>query len=386
MERDPIFADNILPWAKTYALKLESAELSPDHILLATLKVPDAIKLLTDLLKCETLTIPQDIEQLLKKAEQVVANQEEIPLSPPLKIAVGKVYKSHNGVIIATALLKELLSSQDGTWKELCNLNKVNANKSNVVDPVSILTKTIDRIEDLRCHLKERIIGQDQAVEQVCNALFAAEAYKSDTNMSPRAVLTFIGPPGVGKTYMSEEIAEWFSSGQEKKLLMLDMNNYIDSDSYRYLIGLEKIYRDAAPGILTSYVRNNPECVILIDKIENAHPVAQNIFMQILDTGRIEDKNLQTTIDFSRVFLIFSTNMGQSLYDSPNRSGFLSRTKVTRTMIMDSLTTEVQGMKYPGLLMELIPRLGKGYPAVFYRFDKGNSMGVSTAIYDLRYL
>jgi ATP-dependent Clp protease ATP-binding subunit ClpA len=152
--------------------------------------------------------------------------------------------------------------------------------------------------------MHERVIGQDEAVKLVVSALRRARAELRDEKR-PIVNLLFLGPTGVGKTELAKTVAETYF-GNENSMVRLDMSEYQNQDSIARLLGVPGSNRG---GLLTEAVRKTPFAVLLLDEIEKAHPDILNIFLQVMDDGRLTD-SLGRTVDFTNVILIATSNAG----------------------------------------------------------------------------
>jgi len=165
-------------------------------------------------------------------------------------------------------------------------------------------TSKLVHLEDL---LHERVIGQDQAVESVANAIRRSRAGLSDPNR-PTGSFMFLGPTGVGKTELARALAE-FLFDDEKAMVRIDMGEYMEKFSVSRLIGAPPGYVGYEEGgQLTEAVRRRPYSVILLDEIEKAHPDVFNTLLQLLDDGRLTDGQGRT-VDFTNVILIMTSNL-----------------------------------------------------------------------------
>jgi ATP-dependent Clp protease ATP-binding subunit ClpC len=152
--------------------------------------------------------------------------------------------------------------------------------------------------------LHKRVIGQDEAVTLVANALRRARADVRSVNR-PIANFLFLGPTGVGKTELAKTIAEVYFGGEEH-MVRLDMSEYQDKTSIYRLLGAPG---EKGRGVLTEAVRRNPFTLVLLDELEKADRDILNIFLQVMDDGRLTDSS-GTTIDFTNVILIATSNAG----------------------------------------------------------------------------
>ena len=180
------------------------------------------------------------------------------------------------------------------------------------------------KILGLADKLHERVIGQDEAVDKVSDAIIRARSGLKDIN-KPIGSFIFLGPTGVGKTELAKSLAEaMFDS--EKNMIRIDMSEYMEKYSVSRLIG-------AAPGYvgyeeggqLTEAVRRNPYSVILFDEIEKAHPDVFNILLQVLDDGRLTDSQGRT-VNFKNTIIIMTSNIGSSyLIDGLKEDGTIDQ-------------------------------------------------------------
>jgi ATP-dependent Clp protease ATP-binding subunit ClpB len=163
------------------------------------------------------------------------------------------------------------------------------------------------RMED---RLRQRVIGQEHAIEVVSNAVRRARAGISDPNR-PIGSFIFLGPTGVGKTELARALAE-FLFDDERAMVRLDMSEFMEKHSVARLIGAPPGYVGYEEGgYLTEAVRRRPYCVILFDEIEKAHPDVFNILLQILEEGRLTDGQGRT-VDFKNSVVIMTSNVGSN--------------------------------------------------------------------------
>jgi ATP-dependent Clp protease ATP-binding subunit ClpB len=161
------------------------------------------------------------------------------------------------------------------------------------------------KLED---ELHERVIGQDEAVTAVSNAVIRARAGLKDEN-KPIGTFIFLGPTGVGKTELAKTLAKNLFD-DENNIVRIDMSEYMEKHSVSRLVGPPPGYVGYEEGgQLTEAVRRNPYSVILFDEIEKAHEDVFNIFLQILDDGRLTD-NKGKTVDFKNTLIIMTSNIG----------------------------------------------------------------------------
>jgi ATP-dependent Clp protease ATP-binding subunit ClpB len=175
--------------------------------------------------------------------------------------------------------------------------------------PVSRLMEgEVEKLIHMEERLHERVIGQDEAVVAVANALRRSRAGLSDPNR-PIGSFLFLGPTGVGKTELARALAE-FMFDSEGAITRIDMSEYMEKHSVARLIGAPPGYVGYDEGgQLTEAVRRRPYAVVLLDEIEKAHPDAFNVLLQIMDDGRLTDGKGRT-VDFTNTVLIMTSNVG----------------------------------------------------------------------------
>jgi ATP-dependent Clp protease ATP-binding subunit ClpB len=178
--------------------------------------------------------------------------------------------------------------------------------------PVSkMLSGEMQKYLDLEKVLEQRVVGQDEALAAVADAIRRNKAGLSDA-ARPLGSFLFLGPTGVGKTELAKTLAD-FLFNDEKALTRIDMSEYGEKHSVSRLIGAPPGYVGYEQGgQLTEAVRRRPYSVILFDEIEKAHPEVFNVFLQILDDGRLTDGQGRV-VDFKNVIIIMTSNLGSDL-------------------------------------------------------------------------
>jgi len=178
--------------------------------------------------------------------------------------------------------------------------------------PVSkMLSGELQKYLDLEKVLEKRVVGQDEALSAVADAIRRNKAGLSDA-ARPLGSFLFLGPTGVGKTELAKTLAD-FLFNDEKALTRIDMSEYGEKHSVSRLIGAPPGYVGYEQGgQLTEAVRRRPYSVILFDEIEKAHPEVFNVFLQILDDGRLTDGQGRV-VDFKNVIIIMTSNLGSDL-------------------------------------------------------------------------
>ncbi len=182
--------------------------------------------------------------------------------------------------------------------------------------PVSrMLQGELEKLLQMEDRLRERVVGQDQALTVVADAIRRSRAEISDPNR-PIGSFIFLGPTGVGKTETVKALAE-FLFDTDQAIVRIDMSEYMEKHSVARLIGAPPGYVGFEEGgQLTEQVRRRPYSVVLLDEIEKAHPDVFNILLQVLDDGRLTDGQGRT-VDFKNTVVIMTSNMGSSAIIDP---------------------------------------------------------------------
>lgn len=163
----------------------------------------------------------------------------------------------------------------------------------------------------LDSQLHKRIVGQDDAVQRVCDAILRSRAGIQNPNR-PIGSFLFLGPTGVGKTELCKALAEALFD-DERSMVRIDMSEYMEQYSVSRLIGAPPGYVGYDEGgQLTEAVRRKPYAVLLFDEVEKAHPDVLNVLLQVLDDGRITDGQGRT-VDFKNTIIILTSNIGSDL-------------------------------------------------------------------------
>jgi ATP-dependent Clp protease ATP-binding subunit ClpB len=183
--------------------------------------------------------------------------------------------------------------------------------------PVSkMLEGEVKKLVNMEERLRHRVIGQDEALERVSNAIRRSRAGLSDPKR-PIGSFIFLGPTGVGKTELARALAE-FLFDDEKALIRIDMSEYMEKHAVSRLIGAPPGYVGYEEGgQLTEQVRRHPYAVILFDEIEKAHPDVFNVLLQIMDDGRLTDGKGRT-VDFKNTVIIMTSNLGSTYLQAEN--------------------------------------------------------------------
>ena len=274
--------------------------------------------------KKNSLTSHWNLEKNLIKS--IRSSKEEIE---SLKTEAEKYEREGNLAKVAEiryGKLTELQKSIDQKTDELANIQKDNKMLKEEVDAEDIaeiiskwtgipVTKMLEGEREKLVHMEEnlmkRVIGQEDAVIAVSNAIRRSRAGLQDENR-PIGSFIFLGTTGVGKTELARALAE-FLFDDEKAMVRIDMSEYMEKFSVSRLIGAPPGYVGYEEGgQLTEAVRRRPYCVLLLDEIEKAHPDVFNILLQVLDEGRLTDSQGRT-VNFKNTIIIMTSNLGSQL-------------------------------------------------------------------------
>jgi ATP-dependent Clp protease ATP-binding subunit ClpB len=266
-----------------------------------------------------------DLPKLEKQLEEAMARLEEVQATSPL--------------------LKEEVGSSDvaevvGSWTGI---------------PVSrLLEGEMEKLVQMEARLHDRVVGQDEAVSAVSNAIRRSRAGLGDPDR-PIGSFIFLGPTGVGKTELAKALAE-FLFDTEKAMVRIDMSEYMEKHSVSRLLGAPPGYVGYDEGgQLTEAVRRRPYSVLLLDEIEKAHPDVFNVLLQLLDDGRLTDGQGRT-VDFKNTIVIMTSNARDLA--ATFRPEFLNRVDeiVTFQSLSQEQLAEIVTLQAEGLRQRLAER------------------------------
>ena len=246
----------------------------------------------------------------LHTAEEQATRQGEYEKAAEIKYS--QLPAAEKKIQQAQAALAQLQKNQRMLQEEVTpeNIAEVVAAWTHI--PVSkLLEGERDKLLKMEDRLRERVVGQDEAIEAVARAVRRSRAGLQDPNR-PIGSFMFLGPTGVGKTELARALAE-FLFDDEQAMARMDMSEYMEKHSVSRLIGAPPGYVGYEEGgALTEYIRRKPYAVVLFDEIEKAHPDVFHVLLQVLDDGRLTDGQGRT-VDFKNTVLIMTSNLGSSL-------------------------------------------------------------------------
>ena len=264
----------------------------------------------------------EELESINKQIEQAERNYE---LNKAAELKYGKLPEIQKQLEVEEENLEKQKSKDDTLLR-----NKVTEDEiAKIISrwtgiPVSKLMEgEREKILNLGEILHKRVIGQDEAVEKVTEAIMRSRAGISDPS-KPIGSFMFLGPTGVGKTELAKALAESLFD-DEHNIIRIDMSEYMEKYSVSRLIGAPPGYVGYEEGgQLTEAVRRKPYSVVLFDEIEKAHPDVFNILLQVLDDGRITDSQGRT-VDFKNTIIILTSNLGSEyILDGIEKDGEIS--------------------------------------------------------------
>ena len=249
------------------------------------------------------------IRNLKEELEQLKIGVEyETDLQKKSEISYGRIPEIERRITEATGHL-DVLQTDNRMLKEEVDAEDIAevVSKSTGVPVTRLLEGEMAKLVHLEALLHKRVIGQDQAVTAVSNAIRRSRAGLSDPNR-PIGSFLFLGPTGVGKTELARAVAE-FLFDDERAMVRIDMGEYTEKHSVSRLVGAPPGYVGYDEGgQLTEAVRRRGYTVVLLDEIEKAHPDVFNILLQVLDDGRLTDGQGRT-VDFTNVVIVMTSNL-----------------------------------------------------------------------------
>ncbi len=268
------------------------------------------------------LKVPEEISQIEEKIKELEAEKQ--------KAIKDQEFEKAAGIRDNERRLKTELEKAKEKWTNNLSQHREIVNRSDVEKVVAMMTgipaTRIAKAESVRLlemkkQLKEKVVGQDEAVAKIVKAIQRNRAGLKDPN-KPIGTFIFLGPTGVGKTHLAKKLTEYLFDTEEA-LIRIDMSEYMEKFSVSRLIGAPPGYVGHEDGgQLTEKVRRKPYSVILLDEIEKAHPDIFHLLLQVFDDGQLTD-SLGRRVDFKNTVIIMTSNVGaRNLSDFGKGIGF----------------------------------------------------------------
>ena len=295
-----------------------------------------AEKDLVDQLQKAKLTI----EQLKQEAERA---EREGDYGKVAEIRYGKIKEQEN---LVTQLSDQLSQTEKRLLKEEVDAEDIaeSVAKATGIPVAKMLQSEKDRLISLEDHLHERVVGQEEAITAVSDAIRRSRAGLQDPKR-PIGSFIFLGTTGVGKTELAKSLAH-FLFDDESMLTRIDMSEYQEKHSVSRLVGAPPGYVGYEEGgQLTEAVRRKPYSVVLLDEIEKAHPDVWNILLQVLDEGRLTD-NKGRVVNFKNTIVIMTSNLGSELimeaFEGVTEKTLSSVTERAKEQVMQLLRSTIR--------------------------------------------
>jgi len=252
----------------------------------------------------------REIKEQIEKTKQMMKEAErEVDYSKLAELQYGEMSRLESELKKEEEKLSELQKSEKMLKEEVDEEDVAEVVSKWTGIPVSrMLEGEVEKLVHMEERLMKRVVGQENAITAVSNAVRRARAGLQDPNR-PIGSFIFMGPTGVGKTELARALAE-FLFDDEQALVRIDMSEYMEKHSVARLIGAPPGYVGYEEGgFLTEAVRRRPYSIVLMDEIEKAHPEVFNVLLQILDDGRLTDGHGRT-VDFKNTVVIMTSNIG----------------------------------------------------------------------------
>jgi len=308
------FADDVIAFAVRQADRYISERYLPD-------KAIDIIDETGSRVHLARLSPPEEIGELESQIQEIDRKKLDCSEKQEFEEAASLRDEAHT--------LRESLQAKRRAWEEEVRSEVVEVTEDDIAEVISSVTgvpmqrlaaSESERLLAMEQELRKAVVGQEKAVETVSKAIRRSRAGLQDPKQ-PIGSFFFLGPTGVGKTYLAAKLAE-FLFGDEEALITVDMSEYMEKFTVSRLIGAPPGYVGFDEGgQLTERVRRRPYSVVLLDEMEKAHPDVFNVLLQILDEGRLTDSTGRK-VDFRNTVLIMTSNVGSREVGSGGVLGF----------------------------------------------------------------
>ncbi len=302
-------------------------------------------------MRLQSMTPPPDLAELDREIEEMDKSKESAVRNQDFEEAARRRDQAYQ----LRRKREQILSE----WRE----QESNSPVDTVVD-VQIIAETVskmtgipvtnleaaeaERLLQMEEEISKTVIHQDDAISAIAKAVRRSRSGLKDPNR-PSGCFLFLGPSGVGKTWLSKQIAN-FLFGEEDALITLDMSDYMEKHNASRLVGSPPGYVGYEEGgQLTEKIRRRPYSVVLLDEVEKAHPDVFNMLLQIMEEGRLVD-SFGRNIDFRNTILIMTSNIGSHLMREGSGLGFATSEEATREKVNAGIMDEVQRFFRPEFL------------------------------------
>ena len=313
------------PEAIEACVKLTDRYLSERHL---PDKAIDALDEAGARVHIKNIDVPSEITELEKRLEEV--RKDKKAAITEQKFEEAGMYRNEEVKIL------DRLEAAKKAWEDNAVMHRQTVTEQNVAEVVAMMTGVPvqriaknegDRLMHMETELAGTVIGQDEAIKKVTKAIRRNRAGLKDPN-KPIGSFIFLGPTGVGKTYLAKVLAK-FLFDSEDALIRIDMSEYMEKFAVSRLVGAPPGYVGYEEGgQLTEKVRRKPYSIVLLDEIEKAHPDVFNLLLQVLDDGLLTD-SLGRRVDFKNTIIIMTSNIGsRQLKDFGQGVGFGTQAKL----------------------------------------------------------
>ena len=308
-------------------------------------KAIDIIDEAASKVKIKNFKKPNEIQKIESSIESLIEQEENCSDSERRKaigLCIDDLFEKYQ--IILDDWQNQLKNNP--IYVNISDVQEVVSNKTNI--PLSIISSSSEsKFLKLQKNLSKDVIGQESAVESLCDSVMRSACGLNNPN-KPLGTFLFLGKTGTGKTLMAKSLS-YYLFGDSKKIIRFDMGEFSDSVSSNKLTGSSPGYIGYDQGsVLIDKIKRNPYSVILFDEIEKAHPDVLKVLLSILDEGRLTD-SFGNLANFKNSFIILTSNLGSDIIDKKNSIGF-NNIQNEEDLILDKIKDKVSNTFSPEFL------------------------------------